>query len=132
VRATCTRLYADEQGTARFEDLSLDLIQGFATPPADPLHVAQFQPAERTYWIGAGSDWNGGTPHATPRRQVLVTVRGEDEVTAGDGATRRFPVGSVLLVEDTVGTGHSTRITGGGDALVFAVGLPDLPADNCR
>jgi hypothetical protein len=96
-------------------------------PPADPLHLARFLPAERCYWLGAPIDWKGDTPHPTPRRQILVTVRGEYEVTAGDGTTRRFPIGSVVLVEDTTGSGHSTKITSGDGALVLAVGLP--PAD---
>jgi len=124
VRATYTRLYADDQGVSRFEDLGVDLIPGFATPPADPLHVAQFLPAERTFWIGGSDDWKGDAAHPTPRRQILVTVQGEYEVTTSDGAARRFPIGSVLLVEDTTGDGHRTKITSAGDALVFAVGLP--------
>ncbi len=124
MRATYTRLYADDQGISRFEDLGVDLIPGFATPPADPLHLARFVPAERCYWLGAPTDWKGDAAHPTPRRQILVTVQGEYEVTAGDGTKRRFPVGSVVLVEDTTGSGHSTKITSTGDALVFAVGLP--------
>jgi hypothetical protein len=124
VRATYTRLYADEQGVCRFEDLTVDLIPGFAMPPADPLHLARFVPAERCYWLGAPADWKGGTTHPTPRRQILVTVQGEYEVTVGDDTKRRFPIGSVVLVEDTTGSGHSTKITSAGEALVFAVGLP--------
>jgi hypothetical protein len=124
VRATYTRLYADAQGISRFEDLELDLIPGFAMPPAEPLHLARFAPAERCYWLGAPADWKGDAAHPTPRRQILVTIQGEYEVSAGDGTKRRFPVGSVVLVEDTTGSGHSTRITSANDALVFAVGLP--------
>jgi len=56
---------------------------------------------------------------------IFVTVRGEYEVTVSDGATHRFPPGSVLIVEDTTGAGHSTRITSNEDVIVFAVGLPD-------
>jgi len=55
---------------------------------------------------------------------VFVTVRGEYEVTVADGIARRFPVGSVLIVEDTVGDGHSTRITSDEDTVAFVVGLP--------
>ena len=76
-----------------FEDV--DLIPGFAMPPAEPLHLARFAPAERCYWLGAPADWKGDAAHPTPRRQILVTVQGEYEVSAGDGTKRRFPVGSV-------------------------------------
>jgi hypothetical protein len=129
VRATYTRLYADDHGVSRFEDIGFDLIPGFAMPPADPLHLARFVPAERCYWLGAPADWKGDTAHPTPRRQILVTVQGEYEVTAGNGTKRRFPVGSVVLVEDTTGSGHSTKITSAGEALVFAVGLPSEDTD---
>ena len=46
-------------------------------------------------------------------------------MTVSDGAVRIFPVGSVLLLEDTHGKGHSTRITSDVDILVFAVTLAD-------
>ena len=84
---------------------------------------------ERCCWLGAAADWEGHTAHPTPRRQILVTVQGEYEVTAGNGTKRRFPVGSVVLVEDTTGSGHSTKITSAGEALVFAVGLPSEDTD---
>jgi hypothetical protein len=129
VRATYTRLYADDHGVSRFEDIGFDLIPGFAMPPADPLHLARFVPAERCYWLGAPADWKGDTAHPTPRRQILVTVQGEYEVTAGNGTKRRFPVGSVVLVEDTTGSGHSTKITSAGEARVLAVGLPSEDTD---
>ena len=52
-------------------------------------------------------------------------MQGEYEVTATDGTVRTFPVGSILLLEDTTGKGHSTRFTNQGDALIFAVVLAD-------
>lgn len=108
---------------ARFEDHSASLLPGFAVPPAEPLHVAEFLPATGSYWIGAPTIWGGGEPHPTPRRQIFVTIKGEYEVTAGDGATRSFPVGTVLLMEDVGGIGHSTRITSMEDVMIFAVAL---------
>ena len=56
---------------------------------------------------------------------IFCVVQGEWEATFSDGTVRACPVGSVLLLEDTTGKGHSTRITSQGDALVFAVVLPD-------
>ena len=50
-------------------------------------------------------------------------MRGEYEVTASDGTTRHFSPGSLLLLEDTTGQGHATRILA--DALVFTVALPE-------
>jgi hypothetical protein len=55
-------------------------------------------------------------------------VKGEYQVTTSDGVTRRFPPGSVLLLEDTTGEGHSTKLIGSGDCIVLAIGLPALNA----
>jgi hypothetical protein len=119
------RLFADVHGTSFFEELKIDLVSGFAVPPAEPLHTAPFLvPEGATFWIGAPTNWKGGEPHPAPRRMIFVTARGEYEVTAGEGATRKFPAGSVLLLDDTTGVGHSTRITSTEDCIVFAVGLP--------
>jgi hypothetical protein len=55
---------------------------------------------------------------------VLVTTQGEYEITTSNGTVRRFPTGSVLVVEDTWGAGHSFKIIGTGDVMTFGVGLP--------
>ena len=62
---------------------------------------------------------------AMARCQLFCTLRGKYEVTASDGMTRRFSTGSLLLLEDTTGRGHSTRITCKEDAPVVAMALAD-------
>lgn len=89
-----------------------------------PGFSAPFLPAEGSFWIGAPSGWKDDAPHTAPRRMVLVTTRGEYEVTTSDGMVRRFPVGSVVVVEDTLGAGHSFKIIGTEDVMIFGVGLP--------
>ena len=126
--AKYVRLYADEEGESHFEDLEVSLAPVDFAPPAAPLNVAQFLPASHSLWVGAPAGWKGEEPHPVPRRQVFCTVRGEYEVTASDGTTRRFPAGSVLLLEDTWGKGHSTHITSDSGALVFAVVTADIQA----
>jgi hypothetical protein len=54
---------------------------------------------------------------------ILVTTQGKYQVTTSEGVIRHFPVGSVLLVEDTAGAGHSSKITSAEDVIIFAVGL---------
>jgi len=49
-------------------------------------------------------------------------LSGEWEVTASDGEARRFAAGSVLLVEDTRGKGHASRV-GNSDSLAVMVQL---------
>ena len=125
MRATYTRMFTDSRGVSCFEDLEIELVQGFSDPPAEPLHTAQFLAGDgATFWVGAPTDWKGDVPHPAPRRMIFITVRGEYEVTTADKILRRFPIGSVLIVEDTTGSGHSTTITSAEDVVVFAVGLP--------
>ena len=41
---------------------------------------------------------------------MFFVLSGEWEVTASDGESRRFAAGDALLVEDTTGKGHSSRV----------------------
>jgi hypothetical protein len=120
-----TRLYTGDDGESHFEDLEVELVPQDFAPPAAPLNVGAFLPTAGSFWVGAPVGWAGQTPHPAPRRQVFCTVAGEYEVTASDGSVRSFPAGSVLVLEDTWGRGHATRITSEEDALVFAVALAD-------
>jgi hypothetical protein len=52
---------------------------------------------ERCSWIGGSADWKGDKIHPVPRRTLCVTVKGEIEITAGDGEKRLFGPGSVIL-----------------------------------
>jgi hypothetical protein len=118
-----TRLFTDPEGESRFEDQSSQLQLGFAAPPAAPLYSAKFSPAVESFWMGAVPTWKGDIPHPAPRRMAFVTVQGEYQIEASTGETRRFPAGSVLLIEDTTGVGHKTKNISGEDTIVFAVAL---------
>jgi len=75
--------------------------------------------------VGAPVGWGGENPHPSPHRVVICTLQGEYEVVASDGARRRFPPGSILLAEDTSGSGHSTRVTSQVDLLLLHVPVTD-------
>ena len=124
-RASSVRLFADERGESHFAEVDVELAPVDFAPPAPPLHVAALFPATGCSFVGAPVDWGGQIPHPSPRRQLFCNLRGEYEVTTSDGTTRRFPAGSLLFLEDTIGKGHSTRITSDGDALLVAVALAD-------
>ena len=128
MRAQYTRLFTDEHGASRFADLEIELSVGFSAPPAEPLHFAQFLAPDCSFWIGVPTNWKGDAAHPAPRRAIFVTVRGEYRVTTSDGVARRFPAGSVLILDDTTGDGHSTAITSDVDCIMFAVGLAPMGA----
>ena len=93
------RIYTGHDGQTHFEDLPL---------PAEESHNVALQaganlvfrcfPAD--YW----SDW-----HTTPRRQYIFILAGQMEIGIGDGTTRRFGPGDVVLADDLTGQGHTTR-----------------------
>ena len=129
-QARYVRLYADEEGESHFEEVTVDLTPMDFAPPAPPLQVASLFPATHCAFVFGPPGWDGAIPHPAPRRQLFCTLRGAYEITASDGATRRFSAGSVLLFENTFGKGHSTRVLEEEPALVVAVTLPDEEASD--
>ena len=121
--ARYVRLFADADGESHFEDVEVPLATVDFAPPARPMHLSAFGPAERWAFFQIPAGWVGDW-HPTPRRQVFFWLAGEVEITASDGEVRRFPAGTVLLVEDTAGKGHHSR-TVAADTLAGVVQLPD-------
>ena len=111
MRAHYTRLFTDERGGSRLADFDIELSVGFAVPPTEPLHLAQFLAPDSTFWIGAPTSWKGDAVHPAPRRAIFVTLRGEYQVTTSNGVVQRFPTGSVLIVAapSAVGTEPETE-----------------------
>jgi hypothetical protein len=92
------RLYADDGGVTHFADEALPW--GTTFPAARAVSV-------RRLAAGYDRDW-----HPAPQRQLAVVLAGVLEVEAGDGETRRFGPGGVVLVTDLTGPGHRTRNAG--------------------
>jgi hypothetical protein len=121
--ARYVRLYADAAGESHFAEVAVPLVAADFAPPARPMNLSAFVPATRWAFFEIPAGWIGDW-HPTPRRQVFFWLAGEVEITASDGAVRRFPAGTVLLVEDTTGKGHHSR-TVAADTLAAVVQLPD-------
>ncbi len=51
--------------------------------------------------------------HTAPRRQFVVNLSGEVDITVGDGTRRRLGAGEILLAEDTSGEGHRSQAVEG-------------------
>ena len=104
-----TRLYSDAAGDSHFEDTEIDLLLHDYAPPAPPLRLSAFMPATQFGFMQAPTGWSSDW-HPSSARNLFFVLTGEWEVRASDGETRRFAVGEVLLVEDTTGKGHSSRV----------------------
>ncbi|MCA1646650.1 MAG: cupin domain-containing protein [Chloroflexi bacterium] len=118
------RVYAEATGESHFEDLEMALTPVDFAPPAPPINVSAFAPAAAYGFLSSPPGWDGGW-HPTPARQILFYLSGEIEAEASDGEVRRFGPGSVTLVEDTSGKGHTSRVVGDTDVLLAVVQLPD-------
>lgn len=98
-----TRLYADENGDSRFEDISRSLDPegeiGFLSDPEKAESII-FRKVVPTY------DYDF---HTAPARQYIFLMDGGIEIETSLGEKRRFETGQVLLLEDTTGKGHKTR-----------------------
>jgi hypothetical protein len=59
-----------------------------------------------------------------PARLLHILITGSWPLQAGDGETRHFHAGDVILVQDTTGKGHLTSITSEGGVVVARFQLP--------
>ena len=119
-----TRLYSDAEGESHFEDAEIDLALTAYAPPAPPLGLSSFTPATQFGFMNAPAGWSSDW-HPATARNIFFVLSGEWEVTASDGEARRFGTGSVLLVEDTTGKGHSSRVVSENDSLAAMVQLSE-------
>lgn len=113
------RIHADAQGESHFDTGRMTFSHVPGTPEALSLHAIEGARGATILRLPAGAteDW-----HIAPRRQFLFILRGTSEVTVSDGTVRRFGPGSVLLMDDTHGKGHLTRVVGSEEH--FAVAIP--------
>jgi hypothetical protein len=108
---SATRIYSDSIGESHFEDIELPFeLKDFA-PPAPPISVTDFIGVEGFVIISSPAGWFGDW-HPVPRKQYMFCLTGELEVEVSDGEIRRFGPGDVILVEDTSGKGHVSRVVG--------------------
>lgn len=72
---------------------------------------------------GMTEDW-----HASPQRMFVFGLEGTVEMTASDGTKRIVGAGDVLLLEDTSGKGHLTRVPEDADYLGLGLLVSDAVA----
>jgi len=109
--ARWTRILDTPEGGSRFADGEAVLEPGEFAPPAPPLGLSPVLEARATRFIGAPAGWDSPA-HPAPARQWVVMLAGHVEATTSGGASRVFGPGDAVLVEDTTGVGHRTRVVG--------------------
>ena len=119
-----TRIYTDSEGETHFEDLEIELAEVDFAPPAPPVKLSAFTSATQWAFFAIPPGWNGDW-HPTPRRQIFFYLVGQTEIEVTDGTIRRFGPGDAIIVEDTTGKGHRSRVIGEETALQAVVQMPD-------
>ena len=100
------RIFTGPDGLSHFEDVEVELKDdGRATDISQTLGATGvvFRRTRPEYDL----DW-----HPAGRRQFVINLSGEVEITASDGEVRRFGPGSVMLADDTTGKGHLSKHIG--------------------
>jgi hypothetical protein len=98
-----TRIYSDENGESRFEDIQIPLKDAGVIGSLSGIFPAKgiiFREVLPSY------DYDF---HNAPQKQYIILLDGEIEIETSLGEIRRFSAGEVLLVEDTTGKGHRTK-----------------------
>jgi hypothetical protein len=116
------RLYSDASGESHFEDLEANLSAADLAGAAPPLYISKSLAAKETSFFGAPTGWESDW-HPSQARNLFVVVSGSWEIEASDGEIRTFGPKDTLLVEDTTGKGHRSRVLGNEESLSLLVSL---------
>ena len=114
------RLCPDAAGVSHFKPMEVEVFLREFAPPAAAFSVSELKPASRHGFLCLPGGWVGEL-HPSPMRMWIVVVSGEMEFKAGDGATQRLLPGSALLLEDTTGMGHCSKVLGSCPAVLSVV-----------
>ncbi len=120
------RVYSDSSGESHFGNVDVETKSMDFAPPAPPLELSEFIPAERLAFMVMRASWRGGW-HPAPHRQFLIVLFGKIECSVTRDGKRLFKQGDVLLLEDTVGKGHAICSVEG-DAIIGVVQLGEYHA----
>lgn len=110
------RIFTGSDQKSHFEDIILK----FSGEPT--LLTTEAQAARTIVFRSAPPrtvlDW-----HPAPCRQYVITVSGQWDIVCGDGRTRRFKPGDVMLADDLTGQGHIARVVGDESHIFITVPL---------
>jgi hypothetical protein len=116
------RVFAGPDGESHYEDVDVTFTSNDFAPPAPPLGISSSYPAARSLFVHSPAGWYGEL-HPTPARQWWILLSGEAELQTSDGEARQFAPGSVVLLEDTTGKGHISRLLGSEQAYSLFIQL---------
>ena len=107
-----TRVFSDADGETHFAEAETAGETGQAAESDLVGTVSETFPVTGVYFREVIEE-SSPVPHNAPFPLFIIGLRGTFSVEVSDGEMREFPPGSVVLVEDTTGKGHTTRRVGG-------------------
>jgi hypothetical protein len=122
VEVKIQHLFNDSKGESHFEEIDVEFTPVDFAPPAPPIDLSEFLNAKKVAIMRAGPGWKGDW-HPAPRRQLMFYLAGHVEGETSDGTRRTIGPGTVVLVEDTEGKGHRSRVVGEEDVVIAVVQL---------
>ncbi|MEM7540782.1 MAG: hypothetical protein AAF384_04250 [Pseudomonadota bacterium] len=117
------RLVGGDENQTKFVDTKLPLKMLDFAPPAPPNQISEHLPATKVTFGKLPPGWFGDW-HPTPRKQYIVLMQGAFEIETGNGEKRIFKAGDLMLLEDTEGRGHATRVVGDDSVHYAAIAVP--------
>jgi len=123
MNASYLRLFADKSGESHFTNLDVELTSVEFAPGIPNLFVSPSLDAINASFFGAPAGWQSDW-HPSSGRHLFAVLSGIWEVTASDGEVHRFSTGDVLLVEDTTGKGHASRVISQEQSIALLIQLP--------
>jgi hypothetical protein len=120
-----TRFHATDDGGSAFGELEVDLPHK-RRDPQDHVISGSNRYASSSVQLAVLPAGLDQTWHPAPRRQIVVILTGNVEVTTTEGHTRRFGPGQLFLADDMGGKGHRTRTVDGPAEILVAPMPPDL------
>src|SRR5207253_10779244 len=97
-------LYTDAQGQSHFRDIEVEWVEESRAGklsnrlPATGIIFREVQPDYDLDW------------HTEPRRQYIINMDADAQITASDGESRVIGAGEIILVEYTSGMGHWSTV----------------------
>lgn len=118
------RLRADLAEGTRFDTVRITVIPQQFAPPAPSFSVSSFETATQCGFLHLPVGWVG-EQHPSPSHMWIYVLAGQMEFEASNGDIRHIVPGSALLLEDTTGQGHSSRVVGDQPVTLAVVRLPE-------
>ena len=121
------RIYTGEDNETHFDDVSVTFTYRDYGKNIPTVWLSQggIMKVAGLHFVSMPAGWDGGEWHPAPARQFIIPLAGEMEFETSDGEKRVFGPGDILLVEDTAGKGHISRMVSSSNGVFAVIPMPE-------